>query len=59
MGKVKFMKTKSFEKYLEKRLNKEEIAEIEEQAELEIRLPQSIQGEISAVMNDDKEAGYF
>lgn len=35
------MKTKSFQKYLEKRLDKDEIAEIEQQAELEIRMLKS------------------
>ncbi len=32
------MKTKSFKAYLEKRLNKEEIAQIKEQAEREVRI---------------------
>ena len=32
------MKTKSFKKYLEKRLDKVEIAEIKQQAQLEIKM---------------------
>jgi transcriptional regulator with XRE-family HTH domain len=46
------MKTKSFKKYLEKRLNKDEIAEIKEQAQLEVRILKSIQKAISETMND-------
>ena len=46
------MKTKSFQKYLEKRLNKSEIAQIREQAHLEIRILKSIQRIISDTMND-------
>lgn len=46
------MKTKSFKKYLEKRLNKEEIAEIEEQALLEIKIMQAIQTAIANAMDD-------
>ncbi len=46
------MKTKSFKKYLEKRLNQEEIAEIEEQVQLEITILKSIQNAISSAMND-------
>jgi hypothetical protein len=37
------MKTKSFEKYLEKRLNKQEIAEIKYQAQLEVAFLRSMQ----------------
>jgi adenylyl- and sulfurtransferase ThiI len=37
------MKTKSFRKYLETRLNKEEIAEAEEQAALEVKKLLSMQ----------------
>lgn len=37
------MKTKSFQKYLESRLDKEEIAEIEAQAALEIKILKFIQ----------------
>jgi len=46
------MKTKSFQKYLEKRLNKEEIAEIEAQAQLEVKTLRYIQKSISAAMDD-------
>lgn len=46
------MRTKSFQKYLEKRLNKDEIAEIEEQAELEINNLRYIQEAISGAMED-------
>lgn len=46
------MKTKSFKKYLESRLNKEEIAEIKEQAHLEIKILKSIQSSISEALND-------
>lgn len=49
------MKTKSFQEYLEKRLNKEEIAEIEEQAELEIKILRSIQQLISDALADYME----
>jgi hypothetical protein len=37
------MKTKSFQKYLEKRLNKDEIAEIERQAQREIEIIENLQ----------------
>ena len=46
------MKTKSFKKYLEERLDKDEIAEIEEQALLEIRIFQSMQKSISNAVAD-------
>jgi transcriptional regulator with XRE-family HTH domain len=46
------MKTKSFQEYLEKRLSKEEIAEIEEQAELEVRILKSIQKALSDAMSE-------
>jgi len=46
------MKTKSFQKHLEKRLNKKEIAAIEAHAELEIRILQSIQKVIADTMDD-------
>jgi transcriptional regulator with XRE-family HTH domain len=49
------MKTKSFQKYLEQRLNKDEIAEIEEQAKLEIKILISIQQLISSAMEDYME----
>lgn len=41
------MKTRSFQTYLEKRLNKQEIAEIEEQVLLEKVALQSLQDDIS------------
>ncbi len=41
------IKTKSFQKYLEKRLDKDEITEIERQALLEIDILQSMQNSIS------------
>ena len=41
------MKTKSFQKYIEKRLTKEEIAEIENQVELEVKILRSIQKPIA------------
>lgn len=46
------MKTKSFKEYLEKRLDKDEIAAIKEQAQLEVRILRSLQGLISDTMND-------
>jgi transcriptional regulator with XRE-family HTH domain len=46
------MKRKSFQSYLEKRLNKEEIKEIEEQAELEIKILKAIQSGISAAIDE-------
>lgn len=46
------MKTKSFQKYLEKRLSKEEIAEIEKQAHLEVKILKSIQQNISSAVDD-------
>ena len=46
------MKTKSFKEYLEKRLDKEEIAAIKKQAQLEVRILRSLQGLISDTMNE-------
>ena len=46
------MKTKSFKNYLDKRLDKNEIAEIKQQAQLEIRILKSIQNIISDTMAD-------
>lgn len=46
------MKTKSFQEYLEKRLNKSEIAEIEEQALRESKILLYIQKSISDAIND-------
>lgn len=44
------MKTKGFTKYLEKRLNKDEIAKIKEQAEREVRILTSMQKSIADAM---------
>lgn len=49
------MKTKSFQKYLEKRLDKKEIIDIETQARLEFRILQSLQAFIAHMMNDYME----
>lgn len=46
------MKTKSFKSYLEKRLSKEEIAEIKEQASLEIKFLESIQEMLAETLTD-------
>jgi transcriptional regulator with XRE-family HTH domain len=46
------MKTKSFQTYLETRLDKDEIAEIEKQARLEVKVLKSIQDSIAAAMSD-------
>lgn len=46
------MKTKSFQKYLETRLDKDEISEIKEQAKLEIKILKSMQQLITSVMED-------
>ena len=46
------MKTKSFQSYLKKRLDKKEIAEIEEQAGLEKRALQKLQEDISKAVAD-------
>ena len=46
------MKTKSFQSYLEKRLHKEEIAQLEKQALLEKKALQNLQQDISKVVND-------
>ena len=46
------MKTKSFQEYLKKRLSKDEIAEIKEQAHLEIQMLRSQQNMISDIIND-------
>lgn len=50
------MKTKRFQAYLEKRLNKKEIAEIEEQAELEVKIFKAIQNGITKAINEYMEA---
>lgn len=49
------MKTKSFQKYIEKRLTKEQLAEIDKQAELEIKILRSIQKSISDAMDSYME----
>ena len=46
------MRTKGFQKYLEKRLDKDEIAEIKEHAQREVRILRSIQRTISDTIND-------
>lgn len=49
------MKLKSFQSILEERLNKEEIAEIREQAELEIKALRSLQEGIKSAVNNYME----
>ena len=44
------MKTKSFKMYLEKRLNRDEIAELEEQALLEKQALQAMQNDVSKII---------
>lgn len=46
------MKTKSFQSYLEKRLDQAEIAEIEEQARLEVAILRSIQDAVSNALTE-------
>ena len=46
------MKTKSFKKYLEKRLDKNEIAEIKQQAQLEVKMLKSFQRMLADMMAD-------
>jgi len=46
------MKTKSFQNYLEKRLDKKEILELEKQARLEKKALQNLQSDISKVVAD-------
>lgn len=45
------MKTKSFQDYLEKRLSKDEIKEIEGQAKLEVKILKALQKSIADAMN--------
>lgn len=55
------MKTKSFQTYLQKRLDKKEIAEIEEQALLEKQALQRLQDDISKAVADymaNEEIGF-
>lgn len=49
------MKTKSFKDYLEKRLNKKEIAQIKEQAEREVRIFKSFQKMLADMTNEYME----
>ena len=44
------MKTKSFQKYLEKRLNQQEINELEQQANIEIQSLQQMQKDIARAL---------
>lgn len=46
------MKTKSFQTYLEQRLNKNEIKEIEAQAQLEKEILQTLQNDIANIVNN-------
>lgn len=46
------MKTKSFKKYLEKRLNKKEIAEINKYAENEVRIFKYFQEKLAAMVDE-------
>jgi transcriptional regulator with XRE-family HTH domain len=46
------IKIKSLQKYMEKRLTKEEIAEIEQQAKLEKKILESLQKDIARIMED-------
>ncbi len=50
------MKTKRFQTYLEKLLNKKEISEIEEQAELEVKIFKAIQYGITKAINEYMKA---
>ena len=49
------MKTKSFQDYLNKRLNKQEIAEIKEQAQREIKILKSFQKILADMTNEYME----
>ena len=46
------MRTRSFQAYLEKRLSKEEIAEIKEQARLEVKFIRAIQTAVAQTLED-------
>lgn len=50
------MKTKRFQSYLEKRLNKKEIAGIEQQANLEVKIFKAIQNGITKAISEYMEA---
>lgn len=47
------MKTKNFQSYLEKRLNKGEVAEIEAQAKLEFEALSSLQSELMTAIDEN------
>ncbi len=47
------MRTRSFQAYLEKRLSPEEIAEVKEQARLEVKFIKEIQSALSESMDED------
>ena len=49
---TKIFKTKSFQKLMEKRLTKAEIAEVENQVALEVRALKSLQSDVTSAMND-------
>ncbi len=49
------MKRKSFKDYLEKRLNKKEITEIEKQAKMELQVLQTLQNDIATALNNYME----
>jgi hypothetical protein len=46
------MKTKSFQEYIEKRLNKEDLAEVYAQAGLEVKNLRSLERYIDPVLSD-------
>ena len=46
------MKMKSFQEYLEKRLNTDEISELERQAEFEYESLKSLQDDVSSVVQN-------
>ena len=59
--KMKKFTTKSFQKLMEKRLTKSEIAEIEQQARLEARALKTLQNDITNAMNNymkEKNIGF-
>ncbi|MEM1243542.1 MAG: hypothetical protein AAGG80_01840 [Pseudomonadota bacterium] len=55
------MKTQSFKTYLEKRLNKQEIADIEKAAALELKYFRDLQADVSKALQDymqEKNLGF-
>jgi hypothetical protein len=61
MKRIKAMKAKSFQQYLEKRLDKTAIAEIEKQAKLEAHYLKSLQQDVSkavAKYMSDEQIGF-